>query len=361
MPRLNFALSSLALLAVIGTAAPDAVFAQSRTVPGVPDGPKAGGGPAGGGPGIPIPTLPIPTGPSRGDRTGDGQSPGGPTRGDPPKGGSADGLPDAVTVLEILRRLPHGPGIGPSSGSDTVPSTDSDGPPDRGPEPQTGRPAVPPDAPRFPNRVVTINPGQPFIPRPSPRGDGAPPPVTGAIVPDSRPREVIVTLGPGATANTVYELSQDLGLDGDTLYVSNLLGTRVVRLRIPDTRSVAGVVQQLSADARVQVAQPNYVFTANGAAAGKMLPQYAPQKLHLNEAHKIASGSIIKIAVIDTAIDASHPVFGGAITTAFDALGESKAEAELHGTHIAGIVAARTQLQGVAPQAQILGVRAFAK
>ncbi|MEQ1653367.1 MAG: S8 family serine peptidase, partial [Hyphomicrobium sp.] len=182
------------------------------------------------------------------------------------------------------------------------------------------------------------------------------------IVTDARPREVIVTLGAGATANTVYELSQDLGLDGDTLYTSNLLGTRVVRFRIPDTRSVADVVQQLSTDARVQLAQPNYVFTANGAAAKPLpVPQYAPQKLHLGEAHKVALGRKIKIAVIDTAIDAAHPAFGGAITATFDALGETKGEAELHGTSIAGIVGARAELTGVAPEANILAVRAFAK
>ena len=40
----------------------------------------------------------------------------------------------------------------------------------------------------FANRVVAINPGQPFAPRPSPRGDGTPPPITGAIVPEIRDR-----------------------------------------------------------------------------------------------------------------------------------------------------------------------------
>ena len=102
-------------------------------------------------------------------------------------------------------------------------------------------------------------------------------------------------------------MSQDLGLDGDTLYVSNLLGTRVVRFRIPDTRSVADVVQQLSTDARVQVAQPNYVFTANGAAAANrcLCRNTRRRNCISTEAHKIASGKRIKIAVIDTAIDAT--------------------------------------------------------
>ncbi|MBR2536239.1 MAG: S8 family serine peptidase [Hyphomicrobium sp.] len=270
-------------------------------------------------------------------------------------GSGIDGLPDAVTVLDILGRLPRWPG----GGSDD----DDVAPPDRGPKPKGQESDSADDKPRRPSRVVTINPGQPFSPRPSPRATGAPPAVTGAVVPAIRDREVVVTLSPNAGPNAVFELSQDLGLDGSTLYTSNLLGTRVVRFIIRDTRSVADVVQQLATDARVQVAQPSYVFTANGATSPPPVPQYAPQKLHLAEAHKIAVGKKVRIAIIDTGIDTAHPVFGGAIAMTFDALGEEaggrKAEPETHGTAVAGIVSARAGLQGVAPQSDILGVRAF--
>lgn len=273
-------------------------------------------------------------------------------------GSGVNGLPDAVTVLDILGRLPRWPGGG-SDGDDTG---DGGGPPDRGPKPKGKDPAAK-DKPRRPSRVVTINPGQPFAPRPSPRATGAPLALTGAIVPAIRDREVIVTLTANAGPNAVTELSQDLGLDGDTLYASNLLGTRVVRFVIRDTRSVADVVNQLATDVRVQVAQPSYVFTANGAATSPPVPQYAPEKLHLAEAHKIALGKKVRIAVIDTGIDTAHPVFGGAIALTFDALGEEtggkKAAPEQHGTAVAGIVSARVGLQGVAPQSDILGVRAF--
>ena len=350
---------SLAALAAICSALTTAAYAVNNTgntppsartdgaTQGVPQTPPPteGGGtrtPRGDGPNLPYPNVPRPDGPYSG---GDGPS--------PPKG-STDGLPDAVTILDILRGLPHWPGAGPVSG-ETV------GPPDKGPTPQ-GRLPVEPDRPRQPSRVVTVNAAQPFVPRPSPRAAATPLAITGAIVPEMRDREVIVTLAPSTNANVVFELSQDLGLDGDTLYTSNLLGTRVVRFRIPDQRSIGDVVQQLSTDVRVQTAQPNYVFTASQAAAKPLplpVPQYAPEKLHLDEAHKVSMGKRVKIAVIDTAIDTTHPVFAGSITATFDALGEGKPEAELHGTSIAGILGARSGLEGVAPEATVLGVRAF--
>ncbi len=332
--------TSVVVLAALAGFTSGAAFAQTRDTPNAP----AGG----------AQTVPTPGGPKLPDGGGKiptPEIPGGTTR---PGGGvigPVDGLPDAVTVLDILRRLPQFPGGGSNSG-------ESSGPPDLGPKPKgtvsSGGGAKPP------KRIATVVPTAPFLPRPSPRAQGAQPAITGVVVPEIRDREVIVTLGTGSDANTVYEIGQDLGLDGDTLYTSALLGTRVVRFRIPDTRSVADVVQQLSTDIRVQLAQPHYVFAASqGAAKPLPVPQYAPQKLHLSEAHKLASGKRVKIAVIDTAIDTTHPAFGGGITETFDALGESTVVAELHGTAIAGIVGARAELTGVAPGASVLGVRAF--
>ena len=350
---------STSALAVNNTGA--AAGVPSQGVPQTPNMPNGGGTrmPGGDGPsrGIPLPNLPLPNLPSfdgpNGDRpsgqTGGGDGPA------PPKG-SVDGLPDAVTILDILRGLPHWPGAGPVTG-ETV------GPPDAGPKSQGRQPAdtqSPPSPP--PRRVVAVNPGLPFVPRPTPRLDTTPPVIIGAVVPEIRDREVIVSLAPSANPNIVDELSRALGLDGDTLYTSNLLGTRVVRFRIPDQRSVADVIQQLSTDARVQTVQPNYVFTASDMAAKPLplpVPQYAPQMLHLDEAHKLANGRRVKIAVIDTAIDTTHPAFAGSITSTFDALGDSKPEPELHGTSIAGILGARSGLEGVAPEATVLGVRAF--
>lgn len=311
--------SKYAFVALLSLAAAMPAGAQSR------DAPRGGGGSASG----------------DGAGNGNGTTLGG-------RGPGTSGLPDAVTVLEILRHLPRRP----SDVDDTSGRPDGDPP-----RPLSGGEAPPL---RRPSRVVTLNPAQPFAPRIAPRGSGAAAAIVGTPVTQIRPREVLVSLAADAGDDAVDRLSQDLALDGDTLYRSLLLGTRVVRFRIIDQRSVGDVVQQLAADARVQVVQPNYLFVANGAGAQSLpIPQYAPKALDLSEAHRIALGRRVKVAVIDTAIDTAHPVFAGAVTATFDALG-AKGAAELHGTSIASIVGAREAMEGVAPDASLLGVRAFA-
>ena len=338
--------SAAVLLALSPMVLTIAAHAQSRDAGGS-TGAAAGAGPTRDAPvktpaTVPLPPLGTP---------GDGQTPdlpGTPSRGD--GGGSTAGLPDAVTILNILWSLPHRGANGPSGSSDY-------GPPARGPQPKSGRPETNTAPPPPPTLLLAA--GTPFVPKPLLRPAADPPALAGSIVPETRQREVIVSLNAGSDAALVAELARDLGLQGDTLYASALLGTRVARFRIPDARSIADVVQQLSRDSRVEVVQPNYVFTASGAAATLPVPQYATQKLRLDDAHKLARGKRVKIAVIDTGIDAGHPVFAGSVHDSFNALTASKAEAENHGTSIAGIAAARSGFIGVAPDSEVLTARAF--
>lgn len=306
--------------------------AQSRD-PGSPSGTPSG---------KPGSTTP----PSGGSDTGrnPGRDPGGPGGG---------GLPDAGTVIDILRLYPGFPG------RQTPGDDDDDARPPR--VVIDGGGATPP--PRRPSRVSQPVANVPVTPRPEPRDDDAPPVVVGTDSPDVRPNEVIVVLAAGATDATVFALARAFGLDGETLYTSNLLAARIVRFRIPDQRTPAEVVTQLSADARVRLAQPNYLYVGVGAAGGAAtadIPQYAPEKLRLAEAHRASVGKRVRVAVIDTAIDDEHPALEGAVTTTFDALGEGEDEPEFHGTAIAGIVAARTALMSVAPAADVIAIRAFA-
>jgi subtilisin family serine protease len=86
--------------------------------------------------------------------------------------------------------------------------------------------------------------------------------------------------------------------------------------------------------------------------------QYALAKLRLPQAHTLAHGAHVIVAVIDSGIDVKHPELANAIVDSFDALG-SKEAPHVHGTGVAGAIAAHARLMGGAPAARILAIRAF--
>lgn len=198
--------------------------------------------------------------------------------------------------------------------------------------------------------------------RTSRRGpSGAPPANERRLVPD----EVVIEVANSVSPQTIDALQSRFRLARIEQRSFQLTGTTMYRWRIPDRRSVATVVRALETDAVVASAQPNYLFTiqqnetktTETKTAGDPA-QYELAKLRLPQAHALASGDRILVAVIDSGIDASHPELAGAIAQTFDAL-ETPAAAHKHGTAIAGLIAAHGKLMGSAPRAQILAIRAF--
>jgi hypothetical protein len=141
-----------------------------------------------------------------------------------------------------------------------------------------------------------------------------------------------------------------------------LLGGTIGLFRITDRRTVETASRELAADASVRSVQPNfrYVLQDQKAALSEGDPaQYAIAKLRLPQAHTLAHGANVTVAVIDSAIDAKHPELADAIAGSFDALG-SREGAHVHGTGIAGAIVSHARLMGSAPAARILAIRAFA-
>jgi subtilisin family serine protease len=110
----------------------------------------------------------------------------------------------------------------------------------------------------------------------------------------------------------------------------------------------------------VASAQPNYLFTLQQTQTKSEgdPAQYELAKLHLPQAHALANGENILVAVIDSGIDANHPDLAGSIAESFDTLPTPVAPHQ-HGTAIAGLVAAHGKLMGSAPDAKILAIRTF--
>ena len=188
------------------------------------------------------------------------------------------------------------------------------------------------------------------------RNSNAPPAGERRLVPD----EVVIELRNSATPAQIDALQRRLRLARISSTPIALTGTTFYRWRIPDRRSVAAVVRQLESDRLVASAQPNYQFalqqaekTSEGDPA-----QYELAKLHLPQAHALAKGGKVRVAVIDSAVDTAHPDLAGAIADTFDATG-TPLEPHAHGTAIAALIAGHGKLVGAAPEASILAVRAF--
>lgn len=183
-----------------------------------------------------------------------------------------------------------------------------------------------------------------------------------------RDQELLIAVDDSVSDGDTLTIGAGVTLAVEVQYRSALLGVKLVRLRIPDNRQLAQAIEQVVqaglSDPRIIAVQPNYVFETTQTVAATVspqspIPQYSAEKVRLTAAHRVSLGRDIRVAVIDTGMDATHPELAGAVADSFDAIEEGKPEAEAHGTAIAGIVAAQQQIKGMAPDSRVLAIRAF--
>jgi subtilisin family serine protease len=166
---------------------------------------------------------------------------------------------------------------------------------------------------------------------------------------------------PVQTISDIAALHNLTPLETTTL---RLTGRTLRRWRIDNGASVADVIFDVCTstnrlDRLVVGAQPNYLYALAQNQEGPVnSAQYAPEKLKLVDAHRLADGNKVLVAVIDSGIDVSHPDLAGAITASFEAAAENE-RPHSHGTGMAGAIAAHRNMLGTAPRVGLLTVRAF--
>ncbi|XKL39301.1 S8 family serine peptidase [Nitratireductor sp. L15S-10] len=172
--------------------------------------------------------------------------------------------------------------------------------------------------------------------------------ISGVFVPD----EVLVTLdGDGDVAAAI---AAQFGLELRSARGSALLGRTIARLGIPDGRPVAFVLAQLEGDGRLADRVPNHVFQLQQTAG---IVNYAFERIALDAG--AVNGENVSVAVIDTAVDETHPALAGRVASVFDALPDMAVKDREHGTSISGLIAGDGPFRGVAPGVRLLHARAF--
>lgn len=178
------------------------------------------------------------------------------------------------------------------------------------------------------------------------------------------PDEVLTEFNASASPEAIAQVARRFNLTQLESQRFDLIGSTFYRWRIDGRRSVPALVTALGNQSIVTAVQPNYLFvlqeqTAPRAASAHGDPaQYVLGKLEVEQAHQIAMGNNVLVAVIDSAIDGGHPDLDGSVVKNFDALG-GKSGAQLHGTEMAGAIAAHGKLLGIAPGVELLAARAF--
>jgi subtilisin family serine protease len=145
-----------------------------------------------------------------------------------------------------------------------------------------------------------------------------------------------------------------------------MIGVDCFIMAVPDGRSTSAAADELSKDSKVAWAEPVQLYQAQGGMASHNDPLYpaqpAARQWDLADLHRMATGRGIKVAVIDSGIQANHPdLVGQLLVNRNFVVGQSEV-AENHGTGVAGIIAAKSDngigIAGVAPGARLLGLRA---
>ena len=173
--------------------------------------------------------------------------------------------------------------------------------------------------------------------------------------------ELVAEIDSALSTAEADELARRHGLERIASQSFPLLGSTIGLFRIVDRRPVDMVRREFAADGRVRSVQLNlrhFLQDQKKPAIEGDVAQYAVAQLRLPQAHALARGMNVTIAVIDSGVDVKHPELANSVADSFDALGSSEGP-HVHGTGIAGAIVAHAKLMGSAPEARLLAIRAF--
>jgi len=167
-----------------------------------------------------------------------------------------------------------------------------------------------------------------------------------------------------ARRRTVNALARTYGLRLVTDWPLPALGVDCYVLDVPPSLRPDAVAERLSREPHVAWAQPMNMFRLQGQPMHDdplFALQPAAREWRLAQLHAAATGRGVRVAVVDSGVQRDHPDLAGQIALNANFVTDHADTAELHGTAVAGIVAARADnrvgIVGIAPHAELLALR----
>ena len=202
----------------------------------------------------------------------------------------------------------------------------------------------------------------------------ATPPTTGAgLNPDladtrtAFSKSVIVTLATDldmSLQRTRADLAEEFDLVSLYAWPLESIDLHCVVFEIDDDRQPQEVAEALAADRRIESAQPVQSFTQQSSSYDDphYELQHGLQHLRVENLHQWSTGRGVRVAVVDTGIDAGHPDLQDSLVSSQRFIRPRETKGRVHGTAVAGIIAASANnklgVVGVAPDAELISLQA---
>jgi subtilisin family serine protease len=152
------------------------------------------------------------------------------------------------------------------------------------------------------------------------------------------------------------------GLGVITQWPMPVLHMDCVVMTLPAGLSMDDAIREVQGHPEVAWAQPMNEFTAQGHVDPLYTMQPTAALWHLDELHAVATGRRVRVAIVDSGVDAAHPDLAHQLDEQVNFVDGQDYRAEQHGTAVAGLVAARADnglgIVGVAPDARLVSLRA---
>lgn len=146
--------------------------------------------------------------------------------------------------------------------------------------------------------------------------------------------------------------------------IQQVTGLKYVAVKVNNKNKLQQTIQNYQKNSKVESVQLSPVYKQLGTVDPKISEQYVHSLLKTASAQKLAGKHQVKVAVIDTGIDKNHPELKGSILSSSNIIDPmNPTQADIHGTHVAGIIAAKKDNgiggYGIDPYAKILSYDVF--